>query len=194
MTRLAASLFVIALIGLPAGVSTAEPGPAARFLMQAPTSLFSFGLWRLNKNLGLSENNIRNDIEHAGLTYSAQSNQPLVNRAKIRIFADAQYDWDRDRVVIGITIISKFKPAEFAVLCREITNGVRRRGNINNETGKAEFGTSSYAQLFDEIGFNNNSGPKDRLMILDRTFEVLITTRNNKCRSPLLSTKVLIEQ
>ncbi len=139
--RLSAMIVLGAVSWISASVcATAEPGPKVQTLIDTPTSLLTFGLFRLSELIddGFGYQG------HSGLLPKAYS-------------ATAYYDWDRNRIVIRLMDFQG-PSANAEEECGQAIAAVRRYGGIDPATGKyvSPLSNSIYADLFMPIGYGSS--------------------------------------
>lgn len=151
----------------PAPVLHAEPGPVGQWLMDEPVSLWDFGMLGLREYLN-----------------GWKGKHPLASMAH-----GANYEWDRNRIVIFVWTEEKFDKSR----CKDIITELRKSGGITEQsTFLKEYviTNSIYANYFDR-GFRTGNEPKDYLKRLDQIIEVKAHMTGGSCEGPLVSSKVL---
>lgn len=165
------------------GAAWAEPGPVGRWLMNQPVSLFSLGLYKVEK-----------DIERA-------AEQVKYSHARESLASGgARYEWDDNRIVLyGRFIMQAVSNKDGQRICKAFIDEVRYFGGVNPDTGQLNSqGLSSwYALEFDHIGYGVQ-GPADWRTKLDRIFvievEIMGVEGLFRCHAPLLGSTFSIQQ
>ncbi len=170
MKRLAVSAFLCFAV---TSQLHAEPGPIGRYLMSKEVSLFSFGLFQLERFIKELE------TEHAATFWAA-------------------YAWDENRIRLWALSPCK-QVAATKDKCTELMRAIRQKGWVNADTGKPFLDEgSTYSGFFQPIGHGEKDEPEKLRQKLDQIFEVHVRIEEksgNKiyCKGPLLSNKVFID-
>lgn len=181
---------ILLLIAIFLGLTThavSEPGPVERWLMDAPASLFSFGLHLTDLEVDKIAQEFQTNAERDGVE---------LTRGTLAT-GSAKYEWDQNRVILEIQLWNIIDATEEN--CRAVLARLRSRGLINPTTGTYQFDGdhSSYVEAFLPIGYALKNEPENMLQRLDDIFVVRATLVKDykpfRCRGPLVSNQVLIE-
>ena len=170
MKRLAVSAFLCFAV---TSQLHAEPGPIGRYLMSKEVSLFSFGLFQLERFIKELE------TEHDAKFW-------------------AKYIWDENRIHLWALSYER-QIAATKDECTELMRAIRKHGFVNPDTGKLYLDDgSTYSGFFQPIGYILKDEPENLRQKLDQIFEVHVRIEDksgNKihCTGPLISNKVFIE-
>jgi hypothetical protein len=154
---------------------SAEPNSVVNYLIRQEVSLFSFGVFRLDAEVR-----------------SLASDHPA--------YFSADYDWDANRIRLhALSLAGSMGPTQEN--CRKLIRAMRSRGRIDPDTGNPIIATmknSSYANLFEPIGFSLKNAPEERLQKIDQIIELHADIYSEDgqhvaCHGPLRSTDVLFE-
>jgi hypothetical protein len=150
-----------------------EPGPMVTYLMNQPTSLFSFGMLRLDQ---------------------AMTNFATRNGG----YGWSTYDWDANRITLTFITVEAADVDNDS--CRDMLNKIRLTAGIDGRNGKPLLGDASvFSGLFAQMGFQKKTDPKELHQELDRIIDVTVSLKKRdtgqlSCEGPLASDRVLFAE
>lgn len=169
---------------LSSAQSVAEPSQTFQQLMETPVSLFSFGVYLLDKDL----QTLLNDGEGLPL-------QPPL-RDHDKYFQDVKYDWARNQLILTAKALrgSAVPRPDRDQECRQVINAIRYYLGVSSETGKPYLGKFSNLQYyFSPSGYSLQWLNEDSFNELDQNTIIVFTDtefgddhKTFKCDAPLL--------
>ena len=175
---LVASIFVFVMTSL----CSAEPTPTVSYLINTPTSVFDFGMYRLQVDLNTS--------------YRTQFGGHIT----------LIYIWPKNKILIRVSAPRKrFDEGEkeAKLRCKEIINLIKSDLSIDTTTGQPlEDEGSLVTFYFSHMGYQLKSEPKNLYEELDNITEIWVHTscrKNGKtkflnARAPLLGTDIFFSE
>jgi len=168
---------------LSIGASFAEPIPSIVALMQTPISQFSFGMYRLSKEMEGQAESINR------LMKAAERSSAFVG--------DAKFDWETSRIYLLMTSVDPYgrtSEGDFYTQCEIAVNAVRSGGDIELGTGRvsSQAVASSYATFFFPSGsIKPEADPAAAAATLDTLMMIKVRLSNFKqilyeCDAPLI--------
>lgn len=144
----------------------AEPSRTVQRLMETPVSLFSFGIYLLDKDL--------QTLLSAGEGLSLQP--PLSVHEKY--FQEVNYDWVKNQLILTAKAIrgSAVPRPERDQECKQVINAIRHYFGVSSDTGKPYFGKFSTLQYyFSPSGYALQWFNEDSFNELDQNTTVAFT-------------------
>jgi hypothetical protein len=166
-------------------MACAEPTETVRKLMGQPTSLFSFGLYKLRLDLISRYDNRR------GLEMKA----PL--SGTMSYGSSATYDWDRNRIQVNLYRWNVDPSGwDFEEECKQVVASLRNQAMIDGNTGHPQqaLQQSAFASDFLPEGYStkalsDSSGSEiDAIIELNVRFTTADFHGSFECTAPLLGT------
>lgn len=157
----------------------AEPGPVGRWLIETPVSLLSFGIFRAEQQMQKAADAISNRLEL----------QPEF------VAGSANYNWKENRINLVLIVGSAsdtLPPNLLESICSQAVASIRTFGGVLN--GSPILGeASTYANLFEPIGYSRKDAPEDLSQKLDHIIRIIVSinssnTRLMICEAPLMGT------
>jgi hypothetical protein len=176
------------LLLVPA-VSYTEPSGSVRYLMTESVSTLDFGLYQLGNRLTQAKVTVSGMTEPADLS------------------ANAQYDWDRNRIVVYLSVFSNSRAVKTVTakdLCRAAINNARMYSGVDPSKGSPYPQMQTAAALFQPQAFAKKNAPEhlsdEILGIIEFRAHVYIVTEkgtlapNLTCEGRLLSTETMFAE
>lgn len=178
MFKSAVASITLAFVAM--GSAQAEPGPNVTLLMNTPTSLLSFGLYRLDEMLD----------ENLGYRGIRTFVTPLSGR--MAYSTTAYYDWDRNRIVLrAMDFEDKPDGWDREAECAQVVAAVRSLGGIQLSGELSVYLKQSiFSDYFMPIGYSTKSleeVPAALDSIIEIVFQAGLVTPFS-CTAPLLGT------
>jgi len=171
---------IIGLVAL-AQIAQAEPGQSAKFLMNEPTSLLDFGIYKLENHIRSYKDTLR--IKH----------QPPDS-----VFVD--YNWDKNRIIIGLSYGEAGKPRieEIKNEIQAAINALKGRYGVGADGKLLHKGLySGISEYFSHKGYQSKGRPEglekeiDQMVELKVVYHIQNYSRYFECSSMFLGDELI---